>query len=229
MWRANRNQFVAPCLLYLLNKLETLEIINHKFFERGHSHMESDTIHSAVERAKTNTPVYVPVNWYTVIVKARKKNLYVVVLIKYRDVLDFRSFNKDYCPNMKFTVDGDRINWLKVKWVQVRPTDPRSIFLNSTFDETQFVEIKVQSSTRGRPQQWPVKLVSLYTHKRPISEAKKKDLISLCESGIIPEECQGYYYSLPTKKGMKDRIPVPDPLDTDSDSEYDGGIDDFDD
>ena len=220
----NRNQFVASSLIYSLHKSETLDIINHKFFERGHSHMESDTIHSSIEHAKKNTPVYVPSNWNTVILKARQKKPYIIVPVKYRDIMDFKSFSKDQCPNMKCTVDGDRVNWLKVKWIQVRRSDPRSIFLNNTFDTTQFVELKVQSSTRGRPQQWPVKLAALYTHKLPISEAKKKDLVSLCQSGIIPEDCQGYYYSLPTKKGMKDRIPVPDPLDTDSDSEYDGDI-----
>ena len=51
--------------------------------------------------------------------------------------------------------------------------------------------------------QWPKKLVALYKLKLPISEAKNKDVVSLCQSGIIPEDCQDYYYSLPTKEGKK--------------------------
>ena len=65
--------------------------------------------------------------------------------------------------------------------------------------------------------QWPKNQAALYIHKLPISEAKK-DIVSLCQSGIIPEDCQYYYYSLPTNGGNKDRIPVPDPMDMDGDS-----------
>ena len=74
--------------------------------------------------------------------------------------------------------------------------------------------------------QWPKMIAALYTHKLPLSEAKKNDDVSLYQSGKIPEYCQDYYYSLPTKERNKDRIPVPDPMDTDSDSNYDGNIDD---
>ena len=74
----NRNQFVASSLISL-HKSETLDIINHKFFERGHSHMESDAIHSSIEHGKTNTSVHVPSNWNTVILKARQKKPYIIV------------------------------------------------------------------------------------------------------------------------------------------------------
>lgn len=75
----NRNQFVASSLIYSLHKSETLDIINHKFFERGHSHMESDAIHSSIEHAKKNTSVHVPSNWNTVILTARQKKPYIIV------------------------------------------------------------------------------------------------------------------------------------------------------
>lgn len=221
----NRNQFVAASLLYSVNKSESLQKINHKFFERGHSQMESDSIHSAIELAKQNTEVYVPANWNTVVSMARKKNPFVVVPVKYVDIADYKTFSKGHCPNMKISINGERINWLNVKWVQVRRSNPRSIFVNYSFDEIQFAEVKVQSITRnkGRPEQWPVELYSLYKNKLCISDAKKKDLLSLCQSGVIPEDYNHYYKSLPSKKGLKDKIPVPDgeesDIDTDSDAE----------
>lgn len=58
----------------------------------------------------------------------------------------------------------------------------------NTFNRSQFVELKVQSSIREKPQEWTVKLAALYTHKLPISEAKKKDFVSLCQSGIVPDD-----------------------------------------
>lgn len=56
----NRNQFVASAFLFALHYHDGIETINHIFFERGHSEMESDSIHSAPERAKKNTKVCHP-------------------------------------------------------------------------------------------------------------------------------------------------------------------------
>ena len=219
----NRNQFVAASLLYSLNFSETLQTINHKFFERGHSQMESDSIHSSIETAKKLTPVYVPSMWSTVISLARRCKPYIVIPVKYNDIYDFKEFAKLHCPNMKFTKNGKRVNWLKLKWIQIRRDSPRSVFVNESFEENHFEEIRVQSSTRakGRPLQWPSKLSSLYKSKLCISEKKKNDLLSLCNSGLIPEEFHAYYKALPSSRGLKDKIPVPDEneseIDTDSD------------
>ena len=112
---------------------------------------------------------------------------------------------------------------MKLKWIQIRRDSPRSLFVNETFEGKHFEEIQVQSSTRakGRPLQWPNKLSFLYKSKLCISEKKKNDLLSLCNSGLIPEEFHAYYKALPSTKGMKDKIPVPDEdeseIDTDSD------------
>ena len=81
----NRNQFVSSALIYALQEHQTIQIINHKFFERGHSEMESDSIHSAIEFAKRNTKVYVPSQWDTVVSMARKKNPYLVIPLTYSD------------------------------------------------------------------------------------------------------------------------------------------------
>lgn len=61
------------------------------------------------------------------------------------------------------------------------------------------------------PQQPPstaVQLKPLYLKRLPISEAKKKDLLALCDKQIIPEEYHGWYSSLPTHTGA-DRLPGP--------------------
>ena len=71
----NRNQYVAACLLYTVNKSASLQIIDHKFLESGHTQMGSDSIHAAVEFAKKATPVYAPSQWHTVIALARKKKI----------------------------------------------------------------------------------------------------------------------------------------------------------
>jgi hypothetical protein len=205
----NRNQFVAASLHYSLTQNKTLEVINHKFFERGHSQMENDSVHAAIETAKKKTQVFVPSQWHTVIVLARKKNPYIVVPVKFGDVYNFKEYAKNVYPNMKMDVKGQKIKWLSIRWVQVRQTEPKSIFINYTFDPTEFHQINIQTANRqrGRPQ---AALHALYSSKQPISEAKKKDLVSLCRSGIIPEDFHQYYESLATSKHIRDKLPSPD-------------------
>lgn len=70
----NRKQFVASALLFAVNSSNNIEIINHTFFERGHSEMDTDSIHSAIEFAKRNTTVHAPSQWDTIFSMARKKN-----------------------------------------------------------------------------------------------------------------------------------------------------------
>ena len=56
----NRNQFTTAAHHYTLMSLPNLEVINHKCFESGHSQIESDSVHAAIEVAKKMTKVYVP-------------------------------------------------------------------------------------------------------------------------------------------------------------------------
>jgi len=85
-------------MLYAMHHHENVKKINHKFFERGHSEMEADSIHSSVERAKKSTKVYHPLQWDTVVSMARKKNLYIVIPLSFRDFYDLKKLS--VCKNM---------------------------------------------------------------------------------------------------------------------------------
>jgi hypothetical protein len=52
--------------------------------------------------------------------------------------------------------------------------------------------------------------------RQKISAAKKKDLVSLCRSGIIPSEYHDYYKSLPSRSIVDDKL-----ADTDAEEDYD--------
>ena len=106
----NRNQFTAAALHFTTMGLPKLETVNHKFFESGHSQMESDTIHSAIELAKKKTKVYVQSQWETVINLARKSNPYMVIPMKHQDFLDFKLLVKNQYKNMKVDVNGKRVS-----------------------------------------------------------------------------------------------------------------------
>ena len=54
----NRNKFVASALLHAVCTSTYLKVVNHKFLEPGHTQMECDSMHSAMEYAKRKTNIY---------------------------------------------------------------------------------------------------------------------------------------------------------------------------
>ena len=50
---------------------------------------------------------------------------------------------------------------------------------------------------------------------------KKGDLVDLRKAGIIPTECHEHYKTLPSQQNNADRLPLPDVLESDSDSDTD--------
>ena len=198
----NRNQLVSSFLVYAIDINNKLEIMNLKFFERGHSEMEADSMHSAIEQAKKCTSIFVPSQWATVISMARKRDPYIVIPLKYDQFKDLKTLRKDKCNNIKIDVDGNSVNWLKVKWLQYRKTVPDSIFVNYTYDEALFTEMKIKKRQK-RPE-----ISSLYESKLCVSQAKKNDLhvLSLGKSGCIPEEHHPYYETLVSDKKVTDTV-----------------------
>jgi len=75
----NRNQFTATALMHAVVNLPNIEIIDHKFLESGHTQMECDSMHSAIQFAKKKTEIYIPSQWATIIRMAKRKNPYYVV------------------------------------------------------------------------------------------------------------------------------------------------------
>lgn len=62
-------------------------------------------------------------------------------------------------------------------------------------------------------------LKQLYKKPLPISAAKKKDLLTLCQKEIIPEEYHGWFRSLGCDGDIVDRIPDVAAAETSSEEE----------
>ncbi|CAC5379351.1 unnamed protein product [Mytilus coruscus] len=208
----NRNKFVAAALLYSVKVNKHINIIDQKYLDTGHTHMECDSMHAAIEHAKRKTNIYIPSQWDTVIHMARRNNPYVVI-----PLLDFKSLQKENYKNMEQNKKGEKVRWREIKQLQFRKETPNVIYYKYSFHE-EFNEITVV--TRGRQKLVENLAVSTkYKERLPITEAKKADLLSLCQSGIIPADCVQFYKSLPSKKGKKDRLPEPDVDEQDQDSD----------
>lgn len=75
---------------------------------------------------------------------------------------------------------------------------------------------------RGRPTvpETSTELPRKYRSKLPISDAKKKDLLTLCKTGIISDEHHEFYKWLPSGPSVVDKVPEPD-MEEDDDTDQD--------
>ena len=67
----NRNKNFVSMLKYVVND-EHFQVIEHKFMEKGHSQMEVDSIHAAIETRKKTSTISIPTEY--IFVDAHGKN-----------------------------------------------------------------------------------------------------------------------------------------------------------
>ena len=214
---------MATALLYTISALPHLQTIEHKFLETGHTQLECDSMHAAIEFAKKNTQIFVPSQWDTVFRMARRRSPYTVVPKKTYQlyIYDLKDLAGRICRNVKITRQGERVNWMKVKVVKVCNEKPHTLLVKEDFD-SDFKEISAQQTLtkRGRPtSELSEKIIKQkYSARLRVSDEKKKDLISLCQSLAIPFKYHAFYNNIPSSKSTRDRVASPDVDEADNDT-----------
>lgn len=106
------------------------------------------------------------------------------------------------------------------KVLRVNNDKENIIKFKNDFDNEHFMEINVEKKLkRWERRNKNIVLNTKYTEKRAISIEKKADLVSLCNSLVVPPIHWPFYNSLTTNQKLKDHLPVPDTLEDDEDSE----------
>ena len=183
----NRNHNMTAMLHHVV-KTTAIERIEHSYMETGHSQMEVDSVHSTIERAARNVAVSSPSQYETIIQLARKDNPYRVQRVDSPFFRDYSGTN-----SLKKSVTGETIKWMKVK---------RFIY---TKDHIHFsyeyvgdmFEISLETPRRSTRGMQGRDIPQLYVSPPEISEAKYKDLLSLCKSGLIDKTYHSFYTDLP--------------------------------
>ena len=206
----NRNKYIASALLQIVRDSPIINVIEQKFLETGHTQMECDSMHSAIEHAKKATKIFVPSQWDTVIHMARYSKPYIVVPMKYYAFYDLRKVDFVQSFNFQLDMKGQKISWLKIKMLKVEKAKPDEIQIKYSYEDEEGHTLSLKrKGKRGRPCTSKC-FVRKYTEKLVVSTDKKRDLVALCKTGIIPEEYHDFYKSLKTSEEVKDRVPVPD-------------------
>lgn len=78
--------------------------------------------------------------------------------------------------NRKKTTTGDKVEWLKMSWIQLRKDEPKKMYFKYNYNtETHFSEVDLKKNVRGRPSTNSyTELDLLYPEGKAITEEKKK-------------------------------------------------------
>ncbi|KAL4705707.1 hypothetical protein ACJJTC_002138 [Scirpophaga incertulas] len=188
----NRNRIVFAAYMLLSQKYNIT--IKHTFLEQGHTQQEGDSVHALIERCAKNKCIYSPLEWFSLVRWAKEDGKpYTVVELNHTHFLDFKSTLSS--KNGTKSLGGDIVQWTKIKEVKVLPSEPMKLHFKYNLDESQYKIIVTKTNTRRR-QQDHTDVPRLYNQVLPISKLKKKDLVSLCSSGIIPAVHHNFYQNL---------------------------------
>lgn len=202
----NRNQFITALFLYVVQRTH-LEIFEQKFMESGHSYLEADSMHSAIETAKRNISVYTVNDWINIMIMARSnrgrnKNCssYIVKELHFSDFVDLKHLGACIVGNKSLDSDGKKVRWLQIKVLRFEKKQPGVVLFKYSIEDVEFKKIQIYG--QDNPPVMPETLNSLYRRQLPISSAKKKDLLKLCNNKTIPQEFHGWYKSLPVDRNI---------------------------
>lgn len=204
----NRNQFMTAALHHAVNNIPHIKIIEQKYLESGHTQMEADSIHACIEKASKGVRIYHPDQWMTVAQCAKKKGEpYTVLPLTHEAFFDFKTVAKNRMHNTKQNVKKEKVDWLKIKCLRVIENEEDTVFYKYRLGDN-FQRLKITgTTTRRNPPATGMILPSLYSQQVPISNSKKKDLLSLCTSGVIPGHHHDYYRTLPSSTNSTDCLP----------------------
>ncbi|KAK6171771.1 hypothetical protein SNE40_018203 [Patella caerulea] len=179
----NRNFVLANALLDL--SVSTGVTIIQKFLEKGHTWMEVDSVHSAIENKLRNREVYWPAEYVNIFRSARRESQYK---IKYVDHTFFKNYSQlSYLSSIR---PGNSVGDHVV-------TDIRALKYSPDLK----VEFKLLFSEEWqllprRPKARHNQFVTpLYRHPLPIKKSKWQHLQELKK--VLPREYHHFYDSLP--------------------------------
>ncbi|CAF4848935.1 unnamed protein product [Pieris macdunnoughi] len=186
----NRNSILSNALLRL--SIDKKVIITQKFIEKGHTQMECDSVHSAIECRLKGKEIYLPSQYANITKTARDNPMpYESRLLEFSF---FTNFSKDLIyktirPGRKF---GDP-TVTDLRGLKYKPDG--TIWYSLNFDEPlQPLPQPPMKITNIKPLE---ELPKIFSERLPISQRKYKDLQDL--KAVIPSNCHSYYDELPYK------------------------------
>ncbi|KAH9639301.1 hypothetical protein HF086_012911 [Spodoptera exigua] len=200
----NRNIKLILMLKAMLNEHPSLDQINIKFLESGHSFLPNDTDFGKIECAlKRQQRLYTPDDYIHVMKTCKKTNPMHVHRMKNEDFLSSLKLEKNII-NRKKTVDGEKVSWLHTKEIMIKKDEMFKIYMKTDLNE-EFKVVDIKKNVRGR-QYFITKalMAPLWPTGKPVPDAKLKDLKSMLH--LIPQDSHDFYVKLTGNEDTEDDI-----------------------
>jgi len=193
----NRNIVIAAFWAHVVQEME-VQCIDHVFMVSGHSFLPCDEDFGVDEKEKRkNETIFTLGEWIDVAKRARKKGeKFDVTEMPRTAFLDFKVLAKRLV-NRKMNTLGEKVEWLKIRWMRFRKDSPYKMLYKYTVDDADelFKEVNFEKQRKGRQQQMPIlQLPMLYPSGRLISQAKYKDIQDLMK--YVPPIHHDFYNSI---------------------------------
>lgn len=194
----NRNKFLFSLYNYLTQKYGIK--IRHTFLQRGHTQSEGDSVHSVIEKAARNVPVYTPDQWYTLVRTSKRKNPYVVIEMSQENIYDLKKLQQTTSLNWEKNECNEKICWNQIKTVQTDPELPNTILYKDSYkDEDAFKKLNILKKGRKllEVENKEVQLQQLYKELIPLTKKKYEHLQFLCDKKVILSQYHIFFRNLP--------------------------------
>ena len=184
----NRNRIVLTAYLVFLENSSSIRCIEHKYFERGHSKMEADSMHSAISREFEHRNIYLPSGYMECMARANKKQPYKVSELNHGDVFDFESLNGQYVKKDAFS------GIMKIHHIQCQKEKGDIIvrFAEEIGGEWEVKPFRKRGVATGCFKN--VTIPKAYNKPCGIDKDKKADLAKLMQ--FIPNDCLHFFQTV---------------------------------
>lgn len=187
----NRNRIVFSAYMYAAKKFKIS--ITHTFLEKGHTQNEGDSVHSLIEKSARHKIIYTPSEWKFLVRWAKVEDPYEVVEMTSDDILNYSNLiSADTTKKWEKNSQNQKIKWRNIRVVCVEASHPNILLYKYDYDD-EFQKL-VQPVTRRSAANFNLK--KCYSGPLSISKDKYKDLMKLCQTGIIPKSHHNFYNGL---------------------------------
>ncbi|KAE8740556.1 hypothetical protein FOCC_FOCC013920 [Frankliniella occidentalis] len=190
----NKNRYLYGMYMSAVAKFE-IKIV-HKYLMKGHTSNDADGMHSLIERKTSKMDLYVPEDWYSAIENVKKTGKkYIVKRTKTEDIKNYHDFvdNKSVWHKDE---NGSIVRWSEIVDISISNEDPwKLLFKYHHGDE--YTPVIIRKKTVGRPVNLKTyEPTCAYSKPPTLDVLKKKELLALCQSLIVPLRAHDFYESL---------------------------------
>lgn len=177
---------------------ENIEIINHKFLLRGHTHMKVNDTHSIIEGKKKQLKSFsiMPYDWVQFVRNCNPTKPFVAFDLEIEDFKKCSSLleDKGCLVNRKKTTDGENFSISSYVWSQFRKPHLGIAFFKTDFNE-EFKSVDLRRNTR-KSLIMVNNVPPIRRSPKPIAVPKHRDLMTALQ--WVPSTMHSFYKSIST-------------------------------